>query len=169
MESIGSEGMPVSVTTHHVSRTPNGNPKLTKNSGFPKFISAILSDVEKFTEFNGTIIQIPEKYEWRRLKMSAAWPSRIKARRRCSLLFAIYLTAFETWRSVREKRWTIHNAASPNTTCRDKSGDNVHCMNVVNEYMKEKIKIHAVWSRYKMRSNVGYSTASMKKNTVLPD
>ena len=31
------------------------NPKFTKHSGFHKFNSPVLSDVEKFTEFNGTI------------------------------------------------------------------------------------------------------------------
>jgi len=36
--------------------------KPTKHSGLRKFISSILSDVEKFTEFFGTIIlQIPAK------------------------------------------------------------------------------------------------------------
>ena len=39
-----------------MSRTQCENPKPTKNSGFREFISFILSDVEKFTDFNGTVI-----------------------------------------------------------------------------------------------------------------
>jgi len=44
------------VTTHQISRTPNGNPKPKQNFGYHKFISFILSDVEKVAEFNSTIV-----------------------------------------------------------------------------------------------------------------
>ena len=62
MENIHSEGCLLCVLTSHVSRTPIREPKPTKHFGFHKFVSSILSDVEKFTEVNGAIIfQIPAK------------------------------------------------------------------------------------------------------------
>ena len=59
-----------------------------KNSGFRK-ISSILFDVEKFSEFNGTIIlQIPANIARCRLILSAVRPSRnIGACRQCSAVF----------------------------------------------------------------------------------
>jgi len=42
------------VSTHQISTTPNaGSPNPKKNSGFWKFISSILFDVEIFAEFTG--------------------------------------------------------------------------------------------------------------------
>jgi len=43
------------LSTQQISTTPNGNPKPEKNE-FRKFVSSILSDVEKSAEFNGELI-----------------------------------------------------------------------------------------------------------------
>ena len=53
MERVHFEGTPLGISTHHIL---GSYPKLMKNVGFHKFISSILSDVEKFAEFNDTII-----------------------------------------------------------------------------------------------------------------
>jgi len=55
MESVHSKSVPFGVTTYQISRTPNGEPQTHTNFGFQKFTSAIPSDVEKSTEFNGMI------------------------------------------------------------------------------------------------------------------
>jgi len=72
-----------------MSTTQNGEPKPIKNFGFQKFISSSLSDVEKFTEFNGMVIFQPQANVWEISPNTdfVAWPSRIDAQ--CSILFVM--------------------------------------------------------------------------------
>jgi len=51
MERVHFEGTPLGIYLPYIR-----NPKPTKDAGFQKFISSILSNVEKFAEFNDTVI-----------------------------------------------------------------------------------------------------------------
>ena len=46
----------VGVLTHEMSRNQNGVPPTTINVGFQKFLSFILSDVEKFTKYKTSLL-----------------------------------------------------------------------------------------------------------------
>jgi len=57
VESVHSEEMPFGGHTHHqVSRISKGNPQTHEKFRVPKVISPILSNVEKFADFNGSIV-----------------------------------------------------------------------------------------------------------------
>lgn len=66
MESMHSEWVPLGVSACHTTTTPNGDLQ-TPKVGFQKFVSSILSDVEKITEFGGEhILQNGRDQKWRR-------------------------------------------------------------------------------------------------------
>jgi len=80
LQTNGTDGNPtlrrctfLGISAHQTSRTLNGNPKSTRNSGFLKCISSILSDVEKI-----------HRIQTRATVGRSWWPSRIDARRQYS-------------------------------------------------------------------------------------